>query len=130
MLTFEEVREALAATFALDSDEGDSFSVTLPLHDGREQRAQRVVVQRYTAWGQELVEVRSAFGELAEGEALDLLGQNLQLPIGAVALHGRYLVLVQKLPLEYISIEAVLFVLTRVAELADVLEERRGGDRF
>ncbi len=130
MVSFGELREALAATFALDSDDGDSFSVTLPLADGHETRAQRVVVQRYAAWDQELLEVRSAFGEVKQGEEADLLGQNLQLPIGAIALHGRYLVLVQKLPLEFVSIDTVLFVLTRVAEVADVLEERRGGDRF
>jgi hypothetical protein len=130
MASFDELRATLAATFALDSDDGDSFSLTLPLADGHTERAQRVVLQRYASWGQELLEVRSAFGEAQPGEADELLEQNLRLPIGAVALHGRYLVLVQRLPLEYVSFDAVLFVLTRVAEVADVLEERRGGDRF
>jgi len=130
MATFDELRSLLRTTYALDSDDGDSLALTLPLTDGRSRRAQRVMVQRFAAYGQEMLEVRSAFGELAPGESEDLLTENLKLPLGAVALHGRYLVLVQKMPLEHTSLDGVLFLLTRVAELADVLEERRGGDRF
>lgn len=130
MLTWESTRELLRTRYALDDDGPDSITLTLPLTDGRAARAQRVMVQHYVAWGHAMLELRSAFGELADGEAQALLEQNLHLPFGAVAVHGRFLVLVHKTPLDLMSEDGVLFMLTRVGELADVLEERRGGDRF
>ena len=88
------------------------------------------MVQHYTAWNTPMIEVRSAFGELRAGEESGLLEQNLNLPLGAIALHGRYLGLVHKTPLSTLTVESLLSLVARVAELADVLEERRGGDRF
>jgi hypothetical protein len=130
MATWSEVRKRLSVDFRLDADEPEQLTLTLPLADGRARRAQRVLVQHLVSWGAPMVEIRSAFGEIAPGESEVLLASNLDLPLGAVARHGRFLVLVQRLPLEGCSIEAVLWTLSRMAELADVLEERRGGDRF
>ena len=95
-----------------------------------EERAQRVIVHHFTAWGRSMVEFRSAFGELGDYKPASLLANNLHLPLGAVACHGRYLVLVHKACLEDISVDAAMFLLTRISLLADRLEGRRGGDRF
>ena len=85
---------------------------------------------RYEAWGRQMIEIRSAFGESGDYDATSLLTDNLNLPLGAVALHGRFLVLLHKACLDDISVEAALFLLTRVTLLADVLEGRAGKDRF
>ena len=59
-----------------------------------------------------------------------LLADNLQLPLGAVAAHGQFLVLVHKAPLEHLSVDGVLYLLEQVSLVADVLEEQAGSDRF
>jgi hypothetical protein len=118
MSTWDDARASLRLQFALETDNADEVVLTLPVHDGQTVRAQRVVIQSYRAWDHQMVEIRSAFGELGPDEAVDLLAENLKLPFGAVAVHGRFLVLV------------LAFLLTRLGELADVLEQRRGGDRF
>jgi hypothetical protein len=130
MTSWEEVRATLRAHYALDDDGVDEVALTLPLTDGHARRLQRVMVQHYRAWGGSMVELRSAFGEVREGETPALLAQNLDLPLGAIALHGRFLVLLHKCPLPMLSADALIVLVGRVAELADVLEERRGGDRF
>ncbi len=130
MATWEAVREQVRARYPLDVDEPDEFAITLTREDGHGERAQRVMVSRYTAFGVDMVEFRSAFGELGEYDAEGLLVESLRLPVGAIALHGRYLVVVQKDCLDDLSEEAVVRMLTRVSLLADVLEGRGGGDRF
>ncbi len=130
MMDWDALRAVLRAHHTLDDDGVDEVALTLSVRDGNATRAQRVMVQHYHAWGGSMVEVRSAFGEIQEEEGLALLRQNLDLPLGAVALHGRYLVLLQKCPLSMLDPEALLALVARVGELADVLEERRGGDRF
>jgi hypothetical protein len=130
MSTWDDARASLRLQFALETDNADEVVLTLPVHDGQTVRAQRVVIQSYRAWDHQMVEIRSAFGELGPDEAVDLLAENLKLPFGAVAVHGRFLVLVHKTPLDLLSDGALAFLLTRLGELADVLEQRRGGDRF
>ena len=59
-----------------------------------------------------------------------LLDSNMQLPLGAVARHGKFLVLLQKACLDHLRVEGALFLVGRMSVLADVLEERSGADRF
>lgn len=126
MATWDEFVAAVRAEHALDRDEDDAFAVTLAIGE----RAQRVMVRRYEALGEELVEIRSAFTEARALGATALLEGNLTLPIGAVAQHGRFLVIVQKAVLRHTTVEGLQFLLTRVSMLADVLEQREGTDRF
>ena len=88
------------------------------------------MVRHYTAWGANMIEVRSAFAEADGIDAEIMLEDSLQLPLGAIALHGRFLVVVQKAILDHMTVDGVVFLLTRISMLADVLEERQGGDRF
>lgn len=130
MATWQEVQESARKAFHLDVDKADEFAVTVQRTDLSEPRAQRVMVRRYTAWSVEMVEFRSAFGEIGSDDGRALLADSLKLPMGSIALHGRFLVVVHKVPLEHVSVQGILFLLTRIALLADLLEERRGGDRF
>jgi len=131
MADWEALRAHLADTFGLDVDEEDEFAVTVRRKDAEGvERAQRVMLSRYRAFGTTMVEFRSAFGELGDYDAESLLVESLRLPVGAIALHGHFLVVAQKDPLEDLTEEAVVRMLTRVSLLADVLEGRGGGDRF
>ena len=130
MATWSQLQERVRRDYVLDVDSDHEFALTLPRQDGAAARAQRVMVREYEAWGRHMFEIRSAFGELGDFDAESLLTDSLQLPLGAVALHGRFLVLVNKGCLEDITVDGVIFALTHMTLLADVLEERLGKDRF
>jgi hypothetical protein len=125
--TWDEVRVAVRAAYALDSDTDHEFAVTLRSED---HRAQRVMVSHSEAWGRNLLEFRSAFAQAGTFDPNALLTDNLQLPLGAIALHGKFLVLVHKVVLDDTTVEGVLFLVDRMGVLADLLEERTGADKF
>lgn len=131
MADWEALRARLDEEFGLDTDGDDELAVTVERRDADgKTRAQRTMISRYRAFNTTMIEFRSAFGELGDYDAESLLVEALRLPVGAIALHGRYLVVVQKDALEDLSEDAVVRMLTRVSLLADVLEGRGGGDRF
>jgi hypothetical protein len=127
--TWAEVQEAVRERFQLDADEADEFALTLPRQSAG-AREQRVMVRHYLGWGREMIELRSAFGELGDLDLETVLRDVLQLPIGGIALHGRFLVVVHRASLNELTLETVLFLVERVSHVADLLEEQRGADRF
>ena len=129
MATWAEVQQAVRARFQLDADEPDEFALTLPRQSAG-AREQRVMVRRYVGWDREMIELRSAFGELGEVDVENALREVLTLPIGGIALHGRFLVVVHRASLRELSLDTLLFLVERVAQVADLLEEERGDDRF
>lgn len=131
MASWDALIAAIKDSYVLDSEGPGEVALTLERKDGQgEERAQRTMLRRYTAWGEDFVEFRSAFSEVGLYEPLALLEESLTLPLGALAVHGNYLVVVQKAPLAYTSVEGLLMLLTRMTQLADVLEQRQGADRF
>jgi hypothetical protein len=130
LATWSEVQQRLRRSHELDVDDADEVALTLERTEGDKKRAQRVMIRRYTAWGREMIELRSAFGELGDYDPAALLAENLNLPLGAIAAHGKFLVLVDRACLDDLPVEGVLFLMTRLCMLADVLEGRSGGDRF
>lgn len=131
MATWADLHDALRRSYALDTDETDEVALTMSRTEGGVTRAQRVMVRHYQAWGREMIEIRSAFGALKDYDPATLLAENLSLPLGAIAAHGKYLVLVDRACLDDLAIDGVIFLMTRVCMLADVLEGRGGGgDRF
>lgn len=129
MATWAEVQQQVRGSFQLDRDDPDEFALTVSRQAGG-AREQRVMVRRYTAWDREMIEFRSAFGELGDLDAETLMRESLQLPLGGIALHGRFLVIVHRESLAPITSEGLLFLLTRISLVADELEEKRGSDRF
>lgn len=127
MATWDEVRSEVRGAFVLDADEPHEFALTVP---GPGVRHQRVMVRHYTALEEEWVELRSAFVESDKVEPGAALDENLTLPVGAIARHGRFLVLVQRVGLSTTTVAGVISALVRVARVADWLEARHGGDRF
>lgn len=130
MATWQEVRERLLAEYALDTDDENELSLTFERRHGATDRAQRVMIRTYTAWGRPMIEIRSAFGPAGALDPATALADNLTLPLGAIALHGKFLVLVHKAPLGDLTPETVVFLAARLSLLADALEERLGTDRF
>lgn len=127
MARWEDIRANIRRSFQLDRDDPDEFALTVPREAGREQR---VMVRRYDLDGREMIEFRSAFGEVTDVEPVAMLRETLQLPIGAIALHGKFLVVIHREALAPLSVESVVYLLTKVSLLADELEERLGSDRF
>jgi len=130
MASWSDLTAHVRQAYSLDKDSADEFALTLNRREGDVVRAQKAMVRRYQAWGEEMIEIRSAFGVEGEYEPRALLIESLQLPLGAIALHGKYLVLVAKLFLEDHTVDSVVRVLTRVTILADLLEGQSGQDRF
>ncbi|MEQ1504292.1 MAG: hypothetical protein ABMB14_18775 [Myxococcota bacterium] len=129
MAEWAEVQAWVRQSFQLDRDDPHEFALTVPRQAGA-AREQRVMIRHYLAWDREMIEFRSAFGELDEAEAAVWLRESLQLPLGAIALHGRFLVVVHRECLAPLSVEDVLYLMSRVSLVADELEERAGDDRF
>jgi len=130
MASWSDLQHRLRRDFSLDTDENDELALTVQRKEAGNVRSQRVMMRRYQAWGREMVELRSAFGEVGEYSSDLLLSENLNLPLGAVATHGRYLVLVQRVCLDDMTLDALIFLMTRLALLADGLEAKTGKDRF
>ena len=130
MPSWDDVTDHLRARFTLDRDEEHELVLTLHHHSHDQLRAQRVMVRHYENRSTELLEIRSAFAKASDVSVDDVLEQNLKLPIGAIAKHGDFLVLVHRVALKHTTLDGVSFYVTRLAEVADWLEERRGGDQF
>jgi hypothetical protein len=131
MATWEDLRVRLRRDHRLDRDEAEEVTITFERRDALGVRQQRVMVRAYRLWGRQMIEIRSAFSELDAGaDPWALLKQNLDVGLGAIALHGRFLVLVQRACLDDLSVDGALFQIVRVSMLADALEASVGTDRF
>ena len=130
MATWENLQAALRAQFQLDRDEASQLSLTLTFETEEGLRKQRVLLRQFIALDCRMVEIRSAFGLAKDQDPAALLVQNLSLPIGGIAIHGEVAVVVQKVPLEQASEEAILEMLMQVGFLADCLESEGGEDRY
>lgn len=128
MARWEDVRANIRRSFQLDRDDLDEFALTVPRNAGA--REQRVMVRRYVHDGREMIEFRSAFGEITEADPVAMLRETLHLPLGAIALHGKFLVVIHREALAPLSVDGVIDLLTKVSLIADELEERLGSDRF
>lgn len=130
MSTWKQLVEQAEREPRFAANSPSEFSVTYEWDEGSGARGQRVWVRWFEAYGETMVEVRSAVGPADAIAASEALAANLELPIGALALHDQMLVLVHKLPLAPISVGGVLFVMRRVSMAADRIEARLGGDRY
>ena len=130
MSGWEQVVENARLEPSFASDSPLEFSLVYEWTDPTGIRGQRVWVRWFEAYGEAMVEVRSAVGPADVIPAGEALAANLELPLGALALHDQMLVVIQKLPLTPMSVEGVLFVMRRVSMVADMIEARLGGDRY
>lgn len=130
MSSWEAIVEAAGRDGSFVATSPQEFSLVFEWEGPSGKRAQRVWARRFEAFDSAMVEVRSALGPERSMDHRQALTENLELPIGAIALHGDMLVVVHKQPIEAISVDGVLFTMHRVSMVADTLEARQGGDRF
>ena len=128
MTEWLDIQKHLRSNYRLQDDEPDMMSMVWSYDDGRHQK---ILVRRYTSEGRDHVEFKSPFARLGAVDCEQVLRDNAKLPIGAIALSGDvYLVLYNAL-VSTLDGDHLDFLLQRVADIADSLEEKYGqGDTF
>ena len=130
MATWQDVVRRAGREVQVEEANGELSLTITRSGAGGVMREQRVMVTRYRAWERDMVEIRSAFGEAGAYAPEGLLAENLELPLGAIAMHGKYLVVVQKACLEDLTDDGAWFLIARIGDLADALEGRSGADVY
>ena len=120
MPTWNELREHVRKTYRLDDDEADMVSMVWGYDDGR---SQKIILRRYEAFDRSLVELKSAFARRKDAEPEVLLRKNAELPLATVALAGDVYMVVYNLLLDHLDFDDLDLYLSRVAAVADTLEE-------
>jgi hypothetical protein len=115
-------------TYRLKSDEPHAMAMTWSYNDGR---TQRIVVRRFTSGSLDMVEFKSPFARLGGPDPVELLRENARLPFGAVALAGDVFLVVHNAVIQDLDISTFDALLSRVARLADRLEDKHASqDEF
>jgi hypothetical protein len=126
--TWPQIQKHMRDSYKLADDTPDMVSMVWTYEEGR---AQKILLRRYRAAEQEMLEFKSAFARRSDAEPEDLLRDNASLPIATVALSGDVYLVVYNALLGNLSMKDLDFLLSRVAAVADRLEEKHAGeDRF
>lgn len=123
MASWQDVREHMRRSFKLHQDELELVSMVWSYEDGRQQK---IVVRGYKAFDREMVEFKSAFARIEDADPTELLRKNAELPLATIALHGEVYVAVYNAVLDHLEMADLELYLSRVAGLADKLEEEFG----
>lgn len=121
MASWKDVQAHMRNTYKLQQDEPHRLAMAWSYEDGR---TQKVVVRRFEQGDVEMVEIKSPFARLGGPDPVELLRENARLPYGAVALVGDVFVVVHNLELGALDDDAFDAWLTRIAGLADQLEQK------
>lgn len=128
MPTFKQVQQYMRGKYKLSQDSEDLMSMVWSYADGR---TQKILLRRFQAYDRDLIEFKSAFARRDDTNPLDLLRRNTELPLGTIALVGDVYVVVYNALLDHMHLDDFELILTRLAALADTLEEEFGnGDLF
>ena len=87
-------------------------------------RAQHALGRALDAAGREMIEFKSAFARKGDVEAEEMLAENSKLPLATIALSGEVYLVVYNALLSHLDMEDFDFCLSRVAAVADTLEEK------
>ncbi len=120
MATWTELREHMRVTYRLADDELDMLSMVWRYEDGR---SQKIIIRRYEAFERTLVELKSAFARRKDVDPEVLLRKNAELPLATIALSGDVYIVVYNALLEHLDFGDLDLYLSRVAAVADTLEE-------
>jgi len=121
MPSWDEIQDHMRGNYHLEDDAPDFVSMVWTYEDGR---SQKIVVRQYVAYDRELVEFKSAFARLGDVEPAEMLRKNNELPFATIALAGNVYVVVYNALLENLHVDDFDFALSRVAAVADTLEEK------
>lgn len=121
MTTWSDVQKHMRGNYKLQDDHPDMMSMVWSYDDGR---SQKIIVRRFDAAGRELVEFKSAFARKGDVDPEEMLAENSKLPLATVALSGEVFLVVYNVLLSHLDLEDFDFCLSRVAAVADTLEEK------
>lgn len=121
MPSWAELQSHMRDTYRLQDDQPDMMSMVWSYDDGR---SQKIIVRRYKAVTREMVEFKSAFARKGDVDPIEMLRDNSKLPLATVALSGDVFLVVYNALLQHLHLDDFDFVLSRVAAVADTLEEK------
>ena len=121
MTTWSDVQKHMREKFKLQDDHPDMMSMVWSYDDGR---SQKVILRRFEAADREMVEFKSAFATKGDVDAETMLQDNSKLPLATVALSGDVYLVVYNALLHTLVMDDLEFCLSRVAAVADTLEEK------
>jgi len=109
--------------YRLQDDQPDMISMVWSYDDGR---SQKIIVRRYKAFEREMLEFKSAFAHRDDADATAMVEKNAELPLATIALAGETYLVVYNCPIENLNFTDFDFYLSRIAAVADTLEEKHG----
>lgn len=121
MTTWSDVQKHMRSKYKLQDDQPDMMSMVWLYDDGR---SQKIIVRRFSAAGREMVEFKSAFARKGDVDAETMLADNSKLPLATIAMSGEVFLVVYNALLDNLSLDDFDFCLSRVAAVADTLEEK------
>lgn len=121
MTAWSDVQKHMRAKYKLHDDNPDMMSMVWSYDDGR---SQKIIVRRFEAAGREMLEFKSAFARRGDVEPEVMLQDNSKLPLATVAMSGDVYLVVYNALLTHLALDDFDFCLSRVAAVADTLEER------
>jgi hypothetical protein len=121
MATWREVQQHMRGTYRLQDDQPEMMSMVWAYDD---DRSQKIIVRRYKAAKRDMVEFKSAFARKGDVDAETMLENNSKLPLATVALSGDVYLVVYNALLDNLVLVDFDFMLSRVAAVADTLEEK------
>lgn len=121
MTTWSDLQRHMRSHYKLQDDQADMMSMVWAYDDGR---VQKIIVRRYKAAERVMVEFKSAFGRRGELDPVRLLEENSRLPLATIALSGDLYLVVYNVLLDHLHLDDFDFILSRVAAMADALEEK------
>ena len=119
--TWSAVQAHMRGKYKLQDDTPDMMSMVWVYDD---DRSQKIIVRRFRSADRDLVEFKSAFARRADVEPETLLVENSRLPIATVALSGDVYIAIYNALLDHLHLDDFDFLLSRVAGVADTLEEK------
>ena len=128
MQTWTEIQDHFRKKYSLERDTPDMLSMVWMYEDGR---SQKVILRRYSSFGNEMLEVKSPFAHRDEIDPEILMRKNSELPLATTALAGDVYLVVYNMVLMGSVTEVLEMVVSRIAAIADALEsEFSTADRF
>lgn len=119
--TWPDIQKHMRENYQLADDTPDMMSMVWTYDDGR---SQKIIVRRYKAFERDMLEFKSPFGRSGDIEPEVLLRDNSKLPLATVALSGDVYLVVYNALVDGLPVADFDFMLSRVADVADTLEEK------
>jgi hypothetical protein len=120
-MTWPTIQKHLRGRYKLADDTPDMISMIWSYDDGRKQK---LIVRRYKAAEREMLEFKSPFARRGDVDPTTMLEDNGKLPLATIALSGDIYLVVYNALLAHLDLGDFDFILSRVAAVADTLEEK------